>query len=360
MEKKVQNGAVRPYGKGPAPKIPDIETLAKRYGTPLYAYDGEVIRACCEALKTHFPGADIYYACKANENRAILKIVRTFGFGIETVSRGEIELALICGFSPSAVSYTCHGAEEDELAFAIRSGVSVQADSLGQLETYGRLKPRSGVSMRLNLGIGEGANSYVSTGGPKSKFGILPSELHEAERIMRKYGLKLTGLHQHVGSNILSARAFLRAAEALFSAARRYPGLETVNVGGGLGVPYAPGERKLDMPKLSREMLGMFREYFAGPRPPKLALEPGRYIVAESGILLVRVTDVKRNGQGIFVSVNSGMNHLLRPGLYGSYHAIANASRPKEQESPVTISGNICEARRRLRAQQVHSSAAAG
>ncbi len=320
------------------------EKLAGRYGTPIYVYDRALIEARCRAMRKSFPKARICYACKANTNPAVLTVIKRHGIGIETVSRGELDVALRCGFKPHEISFTCSNVEKDELLYALKRGVTIHADSLGQLETIGIARPGSRVSLRVNQGIGAGHHSHVVTGGRKSKFGIPVSKLRDAKRIAEKHDCTITGLQQHIGSNVLDPRVLLKAMEALLKTARQFPNLEHLDFGGGFGIPYRPGEQPPDIRALGKEMTSRFavfaKEY---GRRLTMSIEPGRYLVAESGILLVKGTDVKRNPGRIFVGVNSGFNHLIRPAMYGSFHEIVNASRVNGRKERVTVAGNVCE-----------------
>jgi diaminopimelate decarboxylase len=217
-------------------------------------------------------------------------------------------------------------------------------DSLTQLETWGREKLGRDVSLRLNQGIGAGHHAHVITGGPHSKFGIGLEDLPEAERIASAYGLRITGIQQHIGSNVLNAGMFLRAVRLLLKTAHRFPDLSHIDFGGGLGIPYRPEERQLDLKRVGKEFRLMVRKFVkdAG-KDVSLAMEPGRFIVAESGTLLVTVVDRKETSARVFVGVNSGFNQLLRHAMYGSYHPIENLSQARGKKVPVTIAGNVCE-----------------
>jgi len=196
----------------------------------------------------------------------------------------------------------------------------------------------------VNQGIGAGHHHHVITGGASSKFGIYHSQMDEAKRIAGKYNLTISGIHQHIGSNILDQSVFLRAMKAILDTAGKFGGLEYINFGGGLGVPYRPGERPLDMKKLGGRIVSVFEKFCKGyGSRPEMIFEPGRYLVCEAGTMLVKVTDIKQNPGKKFVGVDSGFNHLIRPTLYGSYHPILNAGNLRGKSEKVSIAGNICE-----------------
>jgi diaminopimelate decarboxylase len=324
----------------------EADHLAREYGTPLYVYEEEVIRSrfadFVQAIP--YPALRIHYACKANSNIAILQLLRSLGANAETVSRGEILLAFKAGFAPAQILHTCSNISVDELRFVIDSGVVVNLDSLGQLRHYGEFSPGASVSIRINGGIGAGHHPHVITGGPDSKFGIDVSQLDEAKALAQKCQLRIVGVHQHIGSNVLDAALLIEAMKTVLDSAVRFTGLEFVDFGGGLGVPYRPDDKPLDVRRfgaLSAELFDLFcRSY--GKRLD-MVLEPGRYLVAEAGTLLAAVTDVKKTRSHTFVGVDTGFNHLIRPAMYGAYHPILNASHVAGGEQVVWVAGNLCE-----------------
>jgi diaminopimelate decarboxylase len=320
--------------------------LAKRHGTPLYVYELGTLRRQYRLLTGSIPWKklEIHYACKANSHIGILRALRRLGSHVEAVSRGEIEQAFRAGFKPSQIIYTSTSVTDDELLYVARKGVRINIDSLSQLKRYARFKPRGRIGIRINQGIGSGRHSHVITGGPESKFGIYHTQLPQAISLSKKLRLAIIGVHQHIGSNILDGRITLEAMRALLKTVRELKGLEYVDFGGGFGVPYRPGERPLDMKQLGAKM-GILFERFCKEYGKELmmALEPGRYLVAEAGTLLAKVTEIKTTPFKTFVGVNSGFNHLLRPALYGSYHHIVNASRMAGPKQKASIAGNICE-----------------
>ena len=318
--------------------------IAENFGSPLYVYDGGAIQRKCKELKENFPGMDLYYACKANTNPEIIKIIFSEGFGIETVSPGEINVAKKAGVPASKITFTCGSIDEGELVSIAKQNIRIHLDSLHQVEVFGKHFPGKDISVRLNQGIGAGHHSHVITGGPDSKFGIDISHITHLKKLAKKYRLRITGLHQHIGSNILDAAVFLRAMNMLFDTAFQFPDLTHLDFGGGFGVPYRPDERALNMKTLGQKVksaaLHFTKRY---GKPVEMSFEPGRYLVARAGYLIVRVNDIKRNPTRTFVGVNSGFNHLIRPAMYGSYHEIVNATHPRNKREKVTIAGNVCE-----------------
>lgn len=332
--------------KSPLVSLAEAKKLIKKHGVPLYVYRRSIIEARYKALKKSitYPKARIFYACKANTNPDVLKFLRRLGSCVECVSRGEVERALEAGFPRDRISYTCSNIPQAELAWVMRQGISVQLDSLTQLEWWGRMKPRSRISLRINRGFGAGAHSHIITGGPESKFGIYYTDILKARALAKRYHLTIAGLAQHIGSNILNADTFVRAMRLILASAKHFPDLEYVDFGGGLGIPYRPDTEPLNVAVLGRKLSAEFSDFCRDyGRALEMRLEPGRFLVAEAGGLLAEVVDIKRTPKHVFVGVNSGFNHLIRPAFYGSYHHIFNLSHPKSITVRANIVGNICE-----------------
>lgn len=320
--------------------------LVKKYDTPLYIYEADTIRERYHDLadNINYPNLSIHYAAKANSNPEILKIIKKEGGKIETVSKGMVALALKLKFKPSDINFTCNGIDKEELQFLIDKKINVNLDSISQLEKWGQLNPGSKVSLRFNLDIGSGHHIYTTTGGRESKFGIHISRIKDAKRIAKKYNLTITGIQQHIGSGIPDPKTFDDAAEALLKVAHQFPNLDKVNFGGGFDIPYKPKDKRLDLKKLGSGLdtiMSKFCQEYG--KDLEVVIEPGRYLVAESGTLLTKVTDIKFNPSKTFVSTDTGMNHLVRPAMYFSYHKVVNASRVKGRNKKVTVVGNICE-----------------
>lgn len=318
------------------------EALAKEYGTPLYVYDEGTIRERYTALQeavTYEP-TDICYSCKANGNPEILRLLRELGAaGIDAVSLGEVRMALAAGFTPERISLTNPSLSTEDMEALRAAGVRLKVDSLSQLRRW-RAVGADEVWLRINPGRGFGHHEHVVTAGPRSKFGIYLDDLGEAKATAGR----VAGLHLHAGCGALDAGTFLDAAEPLFRVAMDFPDLSGLNLGGGLGVPYRPGEAALDVVELGARLTERFQRLLeAYGRELRLVLEPGRFLVAESGYLLTRVNAVKRSSERKFVIVDTGFNHLIRPILYDAYHQVLNASSPGEEPEHVWVGGNVCE-----------------
>jgi diaminopimelate decarboxylase len=328
--------------------------LASRFGTPLYVYDEETIRSRVRSLvgSIRCKPFRIYYAVKANENLSVLKVIRSEGgeyVGVDAVSPGEIELALKAGFKPSQIIFTSNSVTDDEMRYALSNKVLVNCDSLSQLERFGTLSPGSSVSFRVNPDVGAGHHNHTITGGPESKFGIWFDDVGKALEIAAAHRLKIVGIHEHIGSGILDTEKFILAMKVLLSVIIKHKEklscLEFVDFGGGIGVPYKPEQSPIDFDEFGYAVCSLFEEACESfGRKLLLAIEPGRFIVAESGILLCTVNTLKHTPKHKFVGVNTGFNHLIRPMAYGSYHPIVVVDKCNgDRKESVAVCGDICE-----------------
>lgn len=324
-----------------------FKNLVKKYDTPLYVYDEAVIREQFEKLNKDvtYKKKRIYYATKANSNLAILKIMRRLGAYLDTSSPAEIFLGLKAGFKPAQMLFTGNNLREDELVYALKKRVFINVDSLSQLERIGKLAPGEKIGIRINPAYGAGHHDHVITAGMKSRFGIYFKQVEEIKEIAKKYNLKIVGLHQHIGSGVLHVNKFLKATSVLLNTAKSFEDLEFIDFGGGLGVPYEPSDKALDIEAFGAKLSKQFEKFTDNyGRELTLYLEPGRYLVAQAGTLLIEVTSINKNPVGdIIVGTNSGMTHLIRPALYSAYHEIVNITNPRGRAQKVDIVGNICE-----------------
>lgn len=321
--------------------------IAEQFGTPTYVYDSEIIRRQYKTLKNAFDGIDIklHYALKALNNINILKLLKKEGAGLDAVSIEEIYLGLRAGYLPSEIMFTPNCVAFSEIREAVEIGVHINIDNLSVLEhfgnTYGSSIP---CCVRLNPHIMAGGHSNISVGHIDSKFGISIHQLRHILRITKNYNLKITGLHMHTGSDILDADVFIRGAELLYDAAREFPDLTFMDFGSGFKVAYKEGDIVTPIEKIGKKIADSFREFCKSyGRELELWFEPGKFIVSESGKLLVSATTIKQTTSTVFVGVNSGQNHLIRPMFYNAHHHIENLSNSEGSLKLYSVVGYICE-----------------
>jgi diaminopimelate decarboxylase len=325
----------------------DLLSLTKEFGTPLYVYDAEKIVHQLRTLKTAFSGSDVKvkYAAKALTNLSILKLLRIYGSDVDVVSIEEAHLALRAGFEPSQIMYTPSGVDFAEIVEGVRLNLTINLESLSAMEKFGQKYNNSyPCSIRLNPHIMAGGNYKISTGHSNSKFGISVFQLPDIHDVVKKYDLRVNGLHIHTGSDITESEVFLKMADILFSVARDFPHLRFIDFGSGFKVAYKEGDIVTNVYDLGLKLTKVFNEFCQSyGRKLELHFEPGKFIVSEAGVLLVKVTVVKPTPSQTFVGVNSGLNHLLRPMMYDAWHDIVNISNPGGPEKLYTIVGYICE-----------------
>jgi diaminopimelate decarboxylase len=324
-----------------------LRKAAETYGTPLYVYDQATLVRRCQALlrAVAYPKKKLLYAMKANSSPAVVRTIIGTGFGLDCVSLGEVLFAQKLG--AETILYTNNNVadwEYNEVVKLAGENLWLNCDSLQRL---GDLPEGSECFVRLNGPVGGGHHDHVITCGPDSKFGIPWEQTPELLKIAKSRKLKLIGVHQHIGSGIREAGKFGEALDVLLRVLRQhtFPDLEYVNFGGGLGVPYRPAERPLDLRKFGAMLAARFTAFCEEiGRELTLMLEPGRFPAAECGYLLVRVTTLKETPyHKTFAGVDSGFNHLVRPTMYGSYHHITNLSHPRGRLHPYYVAGYICE-----------------
>ncbi|MCW4044445.1 MAG: diaminopimelate decarboxylase [Candidatus Bathyarchaeota archaeon] len=329
--------------------------LAARFDTPLYVISERRIRdnynRLSKALSRNYEKIRIYYAAKANSNLSVLKILETEGAYIDAVSPGEVSLALKTGFPAERILFTGTSVRNDELKFLSDTNVTVNVDSLSQLNRLLSRAVPDLLSVRVNPEVGAGHHSHVITAGKHSKFGVWEENAIEAYATAKKAGVKRFGIHMHVGSGFLDVEPFVLALEKLLTIAKRVHEqvgveFEFIDVGGGLGVPYKPEDKELDLTLFFGTVLNLFKRRTAeyGLGKPFFCVEPGRYLVCDAGVLLTAVNTAKTTPFKKFIGVDAGFNTLVRPTMYGSYHPIVVANKLNSpEEETYDIVGPICE-----------------
>jgi diaminopimelate decarboxylase len=329
--------------------------LAENFDTPLYVISENRIRGnysnLYNVLARNYKKVRIYYAAKANSNISVLQILENEGAGLDAVSPGEVSLALKAGFPARRILFTGTSVRNEELKFLTDSNVTVNVDSLSQLDRLLKIAVPNVLSVRVNPEIGAGHHDHCITAGKDTKFGLWKNDAMEAYRQAKKAGVERFGIHMHVGSGVLEVEPFVLALDKLLSIAKNVRNevgvsFEFIDMGGGLGVPYKPQEKELDLRLLSEKVLSLFKsrieEYDLGT--PFFYVEPGRYLVSDASILLTCVNTVKVTPFKKFVGVDAGFNTLVRPVMYGSYHHILLANRLDAPEKETCdVVGPICE-----------------
>ena len=325
----------------------DALALCQRYGTPIYVYDSSLMERQYKLLKGSFKGFEpkVKFACKALNNINVLKFFKGLGSGLDCVSIQEVWVGLRAGFAPSDIMYTPNCVSMEEIDMAVKEGVQINIDNTSILEQFGtKYGSTVPVCIRINPHLMGGGNINISTGHIDSKFGISIYQMRHVERIIGSTGLRVNGLHMHTGSDILDVEVFLRGAEILLEQAAQFPDLDFLDLGSGFKVPYKPDDHYTDVvelgEKLSDRFLGFQKEY---GRNVDLWFEPGKFLVSESGTFMTKVNVLKQTTATVFVGVDSGLNHLIRPMFYNSYHHITNVSNPGGIQRIYTVVGYICE-----------------
>jgi len=324
-----------------------LTAIAGEFGTPVYVYHAERIKEQYEILKTAFKTSDtrFFYACKALTNINVLRYIKSIGCNIDCSSINEVLLAVKAGFAPKNILYTSSNIAFSEIETAQQLGVHINIDSLSNLEKFGK-KFGHGypVGIRLRPNIMAGGNLKISTGHDRSKFGIPIEQVDKVLSLVKRTDLRIHALHIHTGSEIKDVEVFAKGIEVLFGIAARFPDLQVFDFGGGFKVPYQPGEEGTNIPALGKkiaEEMEWFEDKY--DRHMQVWFEPGKFLVSEAGYFLAKVNVIKESGATVFAGLDTGLNHLIRPMFYGSYHGIRNISNPAGPQKTYTVVGNICE-----------------
>lgn len=322
--------------------------LIEKYGSPLYVYDEKILRDSCRDMRELLPQKNfrVSFSAKANSNPELLKITLEENIDVDAMSPGEIFVQKYAGYPSDRIFYVGNNVSKDEMMYAIKENITVSVDSLSQLESFGQINPGGEVAVRFNPGVGAGHNEKVVTGGKKTKFGIQREFIGDVKEILKKYNLKLVGINQHIGSNLLESQPFIKGAKNFLEIAKEFPGLKFIDLGGGFGVPYGENEKRLDLKELSQKLNAVIDKFLEDydNKDVVFKIEPGRYIPAECGLLIGKVYSVKENYGLCYVGTDLGFNVLMRPVLYDSYHAVHIAKKEKTDEKiTASIVGNVCE-----------------
>ncbi len=323
-----------------------VKELVEQFGTPLYVYDGARMVQQLDRLRKAFAvPLQIKYAIKALPNVSVLKWLRKHGSGADAVSIQEVRLALLAGFLPQEIMFSPNCAPFEETAEAVQLGVQVNVDNLSFLDRFGaQFKNSWPCAIRLNPSIKAGGHEKISVGHSDSKFGIPVQQLDEVKKIVQQHNIRINGLHIHTGSDIADVQVYMKMVDIFFDILPDFPDVEFLDFGSGFKVPYREGDIALNIEELGSLLSMRIAAYSQkNSRNLELWLEPGKFLVSEAGWLLARCTVVKPTPARTFVGLNTGLNHLIRPMMYGAYHHIVNVSNPHDKTETYTVVGYICE-----------------
>ncbi|RTK98348.1 MAG: diaminopimelate decarboxylase [Proteobacteria bacterium] len=325
----------------------DLINIAEQHGSPVYVYDTETIAAQYNKLTTAFKecNAKFFYACKALSNINILKFMHKIGTNLDCVSINEVQLGLRAGFAPEQIIFTPNCVDFSEIEAAKEFGVHINIDNISILEQFGNKFGASyPVCIRINPHIMAGGNMKISTGHIDSKFGISIHQLRHIQRVVKTTGLRVNGLHMHTGSEIKDIDVFIRSLELLLDIVEDFPQVTFLDLGSGFKVPYQDGDYTTDLTQLAEKVNLVFKRYEEEQqRKFEIWFEPGKFLVSDSGFLVVKANVIKQTTATTFIGINSGFNHLIRPMFYDAYHRISNISAPEGAERIYTVVGNLCE-----------------
>ena len=334
-------------------EIPAADIAAK-FGTPTYVYDEQKIRKnyrrAFNAFAKHYPDFKMFYAVKSCNNPAIVNILRQEGAGVDAASVNEILLAKHVGLGGEDVMFSGNFLSDDDIRQGLESGVIFNLDDISLLPRLLKFGKPEILSFRVNPGYGKSnVGEFVTNAGPNAKFGIHPDKVMEAYKLAKEAGIKRFGAHMMTGSCITDAEYFPFVTGLLMDIIGKTGkelkiDFEFIDLGGGLGIPYKPGEPALYLEKAAELTAKMFRSKVAeyGLKPPQLKMEPARYFVGNAGYLIGRVHSIKESYKKI-AGTDIGMNTLARPAMYGSYHHIYVDGKEQEPRAAIGLCGQLCE-----------------
>jgi len=315
--------------------------LVSQNGTPIYLYDQSIIEAQIRKLKQAFKKIpyDIHYAMKANENPAILNIIKEQQLGVDAVSTNEIKNALKVGLRPDQIIYTPSCPDTQDLKFAFDQHIHTHIGATEYFDFILKNYPEKKIGLRINPGNSIGGNQKIATGHVNSKFGIPITQIDIIKTYMAQ-GLKIDSLHLHTGSDVKNWQDLARSVDAIFDFARHFDALEYIDLGSGFKVKYHRDDIEIDLKSYAEYIQQKIASF---PHPIKIKFEPGKYLVSKAGVLLVKVNVVKQGFDKKFIGVNSGFHHLIRPMYYDAYHDIINLSHPDPATEKYDVVGVLCE-----------------
>ena len=324
-----------------------LKEAALKFGTPIYLYDLKIIENQFDKLNKELSVLEnykIHFAAKSLSNISILKFIKKMGAGLDAVSIEEVMIGLKCGFNKDEILYTPNGVSFEEIKQAFKLGVKINLDSIESVKDFVNDFGNQSITVRINPGIYAGGNDNVSVGHSKSKFGIPEERIDELLDMEKKDKIKITGLHIHTGSDITKNNQFKEGIMKIFSIARDFRNIESIDLGGGIKIPYFKDDTSTNLNDYVKEVLKELKKFeLEFKKKLKLIFEPGKFLVSDCGFFITKVNYIKSTKTKDFLQVDSGLNHLLRPTLYGSHHEIINLSNPAGKKKEYDVVGYICE-----------------
>lgn len=325
----------------------NVLDICQEFGTPLFVYDADKIKEKYQMMSSAFEGlnARIKYPVKALSNLNVLKLIKSLGGGLDTVSIQEARMGLRAGFEPKDIIFTPNCVSFEEIKSAVALGLTINIDNISILEQFGHEYGSSvPCAIRFNPHVFAGGNSKISVGHIDSKFGISVYQRRHVHRIIKANEIQVVGIHVHTGSDILNAASYLQSANIMFDLAHEFEGLEFIDFGSGFKVPYKEGDIFTDVRNIGDQLREAYRNFCKEyGKEVEIWFEPGKYLVSESGYFFMQANVIKPTPSTVFVGVDSGLNHFIRPMMYGSFHQILNMSNPGGIPRIYTIVGYICE-----------------
>lgn len=325
----------------------NVLDLCEQFGTPLYLYNTDVIKRQYLRMKSAFSGmpCKIKYPAKALSNINILKYIKKLGAELDTVSIQEVKLGLQAGFEPQEIIFTPNCVSFEEIKEVATLGVVINIDNISVLEQFGHeYEDHIPICIRFNPHIYAGGNQKIQTGHIDSKFGISIYQKRHVHRIIQANKIKVIGVHVHTGSDILNASAYLESASIMFDLAKEFPDLDFIDFGSGFKVAYKEGDVTTDIEGVGLKLTEAYQDFIQSyGKQVEIWFEPGKYLVSEAGSFLMKTNVIKPTPATVFVGVDAGLNHFIRPMMYASYHDIFNLSNPLGTKRIYTIVGYICE-----------------
>ena len=319
---------------------------AETHGAPLYIYDADQMKANYKQFTEAFKvdKLKVHYACKALNNQSVLKLFKSLGAGLDCVSIEEVQLGLHAGFGADDILFTPNNISTEEYEAALALGVKINVDNLYTLEYFGMNHPDVPIYIRINPHLMAGGNQNISVGHIDSKFGISIHQVPNIERIVKKLGINVMGVHVHTGSDILDADVFIKAAELVFSVVEKFDSVTHIDFGSGFKVAYRPEDLHTDIDAFGEKFSKSFNDFCERQgKSYTLEFEPGKYMVSNAGYFVAKSNLIKQTTSCTFVGLDTGFNHLIRPMFYNAYHHIENLSNPSGEKKVYNVVGYVCE-----------------